>query len=169
MPITDPKYGLNDDAPRAPKAGQVFPDFILPEVRGGSFDYRRVRRNGPTMVVFYLGHWCPPCNEQLRQIDAAYDQFRFRDVEVVTVSADDRDASTQWLADQGFRFRMAVDVELRFIESIKLRHPERRAALHAIYLTDKNGKIFYAKVGGRRPAVQELLDAIDYQRGDWLR
>ena len=122
---------------------------------------------GPVMVVFYLGHWCPPCNKQLSDVQSIYDDIRFRDMSVVAISADPRDDSTNWIMEQQFTFPMAVDVELNFIKRVRLEHPEREVAIHAIYMLDQDGKIFYAKVGGRRPTPQELLDAIDYHKGNW--
>jgi len=165
--LTDPAYGKNEEAPRAPTLGDTFPDFELPSVRGGMFDLESERNAGPVLVVFYLGHWCPPCNKQLSDIQSVYDDIRFRDMSVVAVSADPRDDSTNWIMEQEFTFPMAVDVELNFIKRIRLEHPEREVAIHAIYMLDPDGKIFYAKVGGRRPTPQELLDAIDYHKGNW--
>jgi peroxiredoxin len=167
LAITDPAYGSNDDAPRAPKIGDTFPDFELPAVRGGMYELESERHAGPVMIVFYLGHWCPPCNKQLSDIQAIYDDIRFREMSVVAISADPRDDSTNWIKEQQFTFPMAVDVELNFIKRVRLEHPERAVAIHAIYMIDQKGKIFYAKVGGRRPTPQELLDAIDYHKGNW--
>ena len=40
-------------------------------------------------------------------------------------------------------------------------------ALHAVYIVDNAGRIFYRKVALRRPTSNELIDAIDYHAGTY--
>lgn len=40
-------------------------------------------------------------------------------------------------------------------------------SLHAIYIIDRDGKIFYRKVARRRAYSNELLDALDYHAGTY--
>lgn len=40
-------------------------------------------------------------------------------------------------------------------------------SLHAIYLIDPDGKIFYRKIARRRAYSNELLDALDYRAGTY--
>jgi hypothetical protein len=44
---------------------------------------------------------------------------------------------------------------------------ERELSLHAIYIVDKDGKVFYRKVARRRAYSDELLDALDYHAGTY--
>lgn len=40
-------------------------------------------------------------------------------------------------------------------------------SLHAIYIVDRAGKVFYRKVARRRAYADELLDALDYHAGTY--
>jgi len=40
-------------------------------------------------------------------------------------------------------------------------------SLHAIYIIDPDGKIFYRKIARRRAYSNELLDALDYRTGTY--
>lgn len=40
-------------------------------------------------------------------------------------------------------------------------------SLHAIYIIDPDGKIFYRKIARRRAYSNELLDALDYRAGTY--
>ncbi len=42
-------------------------------------------------------------------------------------------------------------------------------SLHAIYIVDPQGRVFYRKIARRRAYADELLDAIDYHFGPWPR
>jgi len=49
------------------------------------------------------------------------------------------------------------------------RHVQDRPelSLHAIYIIDRDGKVFYRKVARRRSHPDELLDALDYHAGTY--
>lgn len=40
-------------------------------------------------------------------------------------------------------------------------------SLHAIFIVDREGKVFYRKVARRRAYSNELLDALDYHAGTY--
>ena len=44
-------------AERAHKAGQMAPDFELPDCAGNPFALAQLRENGPVALVFYRGLW----------------------------------------------------------------------------------------------------------------
>lgn len=89
---------------------------------------------------------------------------------MVAVSVDPVDVSRKWADEKGFEFPLASDPELRVIRGFGLENPDvEDLSLHAIYIVDRDGKIFYRKVARRRAYSPELIDAIDYHyaRGEW--
>jgi peroxiredoxin len=50
----------------AAQAGDMAPDFNLPNQRGEFVSLESLLRRGPAVVVFYRGGWCPYCNLTLR-------------------------------------------------------------------------------------------------------
>ena len=66
----------------------------------------------------------------------------------------------------GLEFPLAGDADQAVVKSFGVQNPEtQELALHAVYIVDRSGKIYYRKVGRRRPISEELLDAIDASRG----
>lgn len=53
-------------AEAAAKPGTVMPDFTLPDADGASVSLGGLVADGPAVVVFYRGAWCPYCNLALR-------------------------------------------------------------------------------------------------------
>ena len=45
----------------APKTGDVMPDFMLPDQTGRMVTLEELLANGPAVVTFHRGHWCPFC------------------------------------------------------------------------------------------------------------
>jgi peroxiredoxin len=51
---------------KALKTGDDAQDFTLPDPSGRPVSLAGLLRNGPAVVTFYRGGWCPYCNLQLR-------------------------------------------------------------------------------------------------------
>jgi peroxiredoxin len=105
---------------------------------------------------------------QLGQLQETLTEFDERGATVVVVSVDPPETSLEWAQKRGFAFPLASDPELRLIRALDLENPEHDGlALHAVFIVDEDGRIFYRKIARRRASAQELLDAIDhrYARG----
>jgi peroxiredoxin len=45
----------------APQVGDIMPDFMLPDQDGRMVSLDQLLENGPAVVSFHRGHWCPYC------------------------------------------------------------------------------------------------------------
>jgi len=66
--------------------GAVAPDFLLPGVKGDFVSLTDLLQQGPVVVVFYRGGWCPYCNIQLRAYQAALPQMTALGARLVAIS-----------------------------------------------------------------------------------
>lgn len=88
----------------------------------------------------------------------------------MALSVDPPEVSLPWVQSKGFTFPMASDPEQGVIKAWGLTNPDvPELALHAVYLIDRDGKVFYRKIARRRAYPPEFLDAVDYFSGDWPR
>jgi len=53
------------------REGDRAPDFELPDARGQLVRLNTLLLDGPVVLTFYRGAWCPYCNTQLRDFQAA--------------------------------------------------------------------------------------------------
>jgi peroxiredoxin len=53
-------------AEAAAKAGSAMPDFTLPDAKNERVSLGELVADGPAVLVFYRGAWCPYCNLTLR-------------------------------------------------------------------------------------------------------
>src|SRR5258708_102030 len=57
------------------KEDEQAPDFTLPGALGQSVTLSQLLTQGPVILIFYRGEWCPYCNLELRAYQKALPQF----------------------------------------------------------------------------------------------
>lgn len=105
---------------------------------------------------------------QLGELQSQFERFERRGVSIIALSIDPAKDSVAMIERLGLAFSLASDPNQRIIQMFGVQNPDtRELALHAVYIIDEQGKIFYRKVGRRRPTSTELIDAIDAFRGEY--
>jgi peroxiredoxin len=95
-------------------------------------------------------------------------RFAKRDMSVIAISVDAPHESLRLIDRLGLSFSVASDPALHIVKAFNVQNPgTRELALHAVYIVDKDRRIFYRKVALRRPTSEELIDAIDAHRGTY--
>jgi len=79
-----------------PKVGEPMPDFILPDQQGHLVTLESLCRNGPVVVSFNRGHWCPYCQLELRALAAANDDVRRLGGQIVSIVPERAQFSKSW-------------------------------------------------------------------------
>ncbi len=78
------------------------------------------------------------------------------------ISVDPLETSKEFADKLGLTFAVASDPEMKVIDTYGVRNKDvPELALHAIFLIDQAGKVFYRKIARRRAKSQELLYALD--------
>ena len=170
----------------AKAVGEAAPDFELPDARGGSVTLAGLRREGPVVLVFYRGAWCPYCNLQLRAFQDALADIHAAGASLVAISPQTPDNSLT-LADQAeLAFPVLSDVGNDVARSYGLVYALSTAdrELHGsvgvdlaafngddswelpapgVFVVDTDGTIRYASVAGDyrwRVGPDEVLAAL---------
>src|SRR5258707_15196824 len=58
------------------KEGTQAPDFTLPDALGNGVTLSQRLRQGPVVLSFYRGEWCPYCNLELRAYQRVLPQLQ---------------------------------------------------------------------------------------------
>lgn len=95
---------------RALKTGDLAPDFRLPDARGGSVQLSALLKNGPVVLSFYRGGWCPYCNLELRALQAALPQIEALGANLVAVSPQTPDNSLSTAEKNELTFAVLSDL-----------------------------------------------------------
>jgi peroxiredoxin len=174
-------------AERARKAGDLAPEFTLSDQDGRPVSSTALLAQGPLVVTFYRGVWCPYCNMELQAIQEALLEITARGARVVAISPQTQpnsrksarqnklgfpilsDAGGEVGAAFGLRFKLpGYLVEL--YKSLKNDLPAFNAdpswtlPMPARYVIGPDGVIAYADVNPdytKRPDPSELLPVLD--------
>lgn len=66
--------------------GAAAPDFTLPGVDGEQVSLAKLLTDGPVVLAFYRGGWCPYCNLELRALQAALADITAAGATLVAIS-----------------------------------------------------------------------------------
>lgn len=114
--------------------GDKAPDFALPGVDGRQILLDDLLRQGPVVLTFYRGGWCPYCNLQLRAYQAALPEFAALGARLVAVSPQLPDNSLDTAEKNGLTFDVLSDIGNAVARSYGLVYalpPELREALRS--------------------------------------
>src|SRR5947199_673309 len=75
------------------KEGEQAPDFTLPDARGNVVTLSQLLTQGPVVMTFYRGQWCPYCHLQLRAYQQALLHMQARGASLVAISPQTLDHS----------------------------------------------------------------------------
>ena len=129
---------------QALKAGDLAPDFELPGVDGRMIRLSALLRDGPVVVSFYRGGWCPYCNLELRALQSVLPQVRALGAQLVAISPQTPDESLSTAEKNALAFPVLSDVGSDTARSFGIAF-DLAHALRPIYarfghaLPDRNG------------------------------
>ncbi|MCA8985126.1 MAG: AhpC/TSA family protein [Planctomycetaceae bacterium] len=73
-------------AERGLRVGDMAPDFLRPDAWGNPVRLGELLREGPVVLSFYRGGWCPYCNLELRALQQNLPEFQKRGGKLVAIS-----------------------------------------------------------------------------------
>src|SRR5579859_3488461 len=97
-------------AENALKEGARAPDFTLPDARGNVVSLSQLLMQGPVVISFYRGQWCPYCHLALRAYQQALPQLQLWGVSLVAISPQTPDHSLAMAEKLGLTFALLSDV-----------------------------------------------------------
>ena len=73
--------------------GEKAPNFVLPDAKGREVSLINLLKNGPVIVTFYRGSWCPYCNLQLNALQNRISEIQALGAQLVAISPQVPDGS----------------------------------------------------------------------------
>lgn len=95
----------------APELGSTFPDFALPNARGRYRSLAELTREGPIVLSFNRGGWCPYCRTELTSWGEHAEELAGAGGSFVSVAAETGGRAEQLHALVGERAEVLVDVD----------------------------------------------------------
>jgi peroxiredoxin len=96
-------------AQRALKVGDQAPSFALKDPEGKAVSSSALLADGPAIVSFYRGVWCPYCNMELQALEAARPEFERLGAKLVAISPQTAVNSRKSIRQNNLRFPILSD------------------------------------------------------------
>lgn len=97
-------------ANRALTVNDKAPDFELPDATGKSVRLSELLKQGPVVINFYRGEWCPYCNLELRAFQNLLPEFKQANATLVAISPELPDHSLSVTEKHSLEFAVLSDV-----------------------------------------------------------
>jgi peroxiredoxin len=104
------------------QVGERAPDFVLPDQLG--LDVRLAERlaQGPVLLVFYRGEWCPYCNLTLKYLQDHLDAIEGVGAHLIAISPQSPDHALSLTERHDLRFSVLSDTTQDTIRAYRLQY-----------------------------------------------
>jgi peroxiredoxin len=127
----------------APKVGDAMPPFVLPDENGRLISLKSLLEQGPVVVTFHRGHWCPYCRISINTLAKAQPRFGALGARMVAIVPDRQPFAAEMKTDSGVTFPILSDMDNGYAMSLNL----------AIWVGDEMEE-HMLKIGRTLPAYQ---------------
>lgn len=132
---------------------ELAPPFRLPSLTGEQVDLASLR--GKVVLVNFWASWCPPCREELPELERISREYRDKGVEIVGINIDQE-------KENALRFvkRFSLTYTILFDENFKVVEEYRAKAMPTSYLIDRDGRVSQVFHGYSKKKLPKMEAAI---------
>jgi peroxiredoxin len=114
------RLGLLDAGAVGPVRGAPMPPFVLPDETGRLVSLASLLRDGPAVISFNRGHWCPYCKLELRDLAAAHGRISALGARIVSIMPDRAQYTVNYVRKSDLPFPVLSDIDLGYSMSLGL-------------------------------------------------
>jgi len=110
----------NGGGENAPRPGEIMPPFMLPDETGRLVTLDSLISQGPLVVMFYRGHWCPYCRLNVSAVIKAQDRIAALGGQLVAIMPETQKYTQRFKSDSGAPFPVLTDLDNGYALSLNL-------------------------------------------------
>jgi peroxiredoxin len=144
-------------------SGDKAPPTSLPTDAGATWTLGDALAQGPVVIVFYRGDWCPFCRKQLTELEGHRSRFTAKQATVVALSVDPPDRSHALSAQLGLGFPILSDPDRRAIKAWGVDDEDNALAWPSVFIVGKDGTIVQRWLATSievRPTADDVLSGL---------
>ncbi len=107
-------------AERTLNAGDEIPQINLPNAVGKTIDVNSMLKDGPVVISFYRGAWCPYCNLELNALQQILPEIKSLDAQLIAISPNTPDNSISSIEKHGLEFEVLTDAGNKIAKEFRL-------------------------------------------------
>ncbi len=105
---------------QSPKQGETLPNFTLPNQKGENQTLEGLLANGPLVLTFYRGGWCPYCNLELQAYQSSLDAIQQSGGQLVAITPELPDQSLSTAEKNALQFSILSDINAEYARQLKV-------------------------------------------------
>ena len=167
--------------------GGKAPDFTAKDQHGNQINLKDLTKQGPVVIVFYRGYWCPFCNRELKRLADSLQLIKDKGATVIAISPELESNIDTTIKKTGAEFSILHDKDLKIMKAYNVwfEVPENTVTRYrntgidlakingtngtnlpvpAVYIINKQRDViwrFFETDYKKRPSVQAILDNLD--------
>lgn len=96
---------------QAPKPGERMPEFVLPDQEGRLVKLSELQKNGPVVIAFHRGHWCPYCRINASALAAIEGEVNSAGAALVAITPEVRKFASELKEGASASFPILCDID----------------------------------------------------------
>ena len=144
--------GATTQSAGRPLPGQPAPDFTLDLLDGSTLAFSDLR--GRVAVVNFWATWCPPCEDEMPDLQAVWEEYREEGVVFVGIAFQDEEAAVREMASRfGITYPLGLDVGDRISTAYGI------TGVPETFVVDSQGNVAYVRIGP--VSAEQLREELD--------
>lgn len=94
---------------KAIKTGDTLPQITLPNSKGELTSIQSLLNNGPIVLTFYRGGWCPYCNLELKAFQKTLPEIKAKGAQLLAITPETPDNSLSTSEKNSLDFEILTD------------------------------------------------------------
>jgi peroxiredoxin len=98
------------------EVGEKVKNFSAVDDNGNTFNLKTALKEGPVVLLFYRGQWCPVCNRHMSQLQEQLDEIEAKGAKVIAVSPEKQENLQKTKSKTGAEFTLLYDEDYKICE-----------------------------------------------------
>jgi len=113
------RYGIdvNFGIPTGLKLGDTAPDFSAKDTNNNNVTLSEELKNGPVVIIFYRGQWCPVCNRYLSNFQDSLSYVIAAGAKVLAITPEKPSSAQKMIEKTGATFTVIPDPTEEIMQS----------------------------------------------------
>lgn len=134
---------VKDEENTGLKQGSIAPAFSLRTLDGKQVDLKDFR--GKKVIVNFWATWCPPCREEMPEMEKFYRDYKNKDVEILAINLEYSESNTEKVSKFVQEYKLSFPIPLD--EKNTIGNQFRAVSIPTSYFIDEKGIISNSHIG----------------------
>lgn len=170
------------------EVGEKVKNFSAVDDKGNTFNLKTALKEGPVVLLFYRGQWCPVCNRHMSQLQEQLDEIEAKGAKVIAVSPEKQENLQKTKSKTGAEFTLLYDEDYKICEDFDVAfvpkeqlielydtrldadlenaHSDnsQRIPVPATFIINQKGKVAWRHFDRdykERASAEEIMEALD--------